>query len=509
MKNFFLFLTACFVSLNVFATSPQIDEDEPINEAYDEMEYSFEEPFIRLNPYGRNELAALIKFPTEQKAQISLSISGRENAQPIETTFEGFHQEHTIPVLGLYPDFKNAVTLKALFEDGSKKEKTFFIQTPKIKKRGLIVIEGKKDTQTNYYYLHDGVVFDEEGWIRFSFDNANETVYLLNNELIAEDRNTGLTRYSLLGKKEQHYPLPKGFTSFAHGMAQKPNGNFLLIGSFSGKKAMFEGQEQMTQREFVIELDYKNGEMVNSIDFAELLNPDRSVIVKSAAQNYGMNDWCHINSVDYDTQDNSIVISCRHAGLAKADEKTKTLKWLFSPNKDLLKSGRNGQGPALTNKLLTAVDQNGKPFDTALQTGQKAIKEFKFPVKTHHFAVAGNQMFSVYDNSGTLFDKSIVSTPHSNAAVYHIDTDKKTVSMVWFEPLPYSADSASSTHYLPHKNAVVVYSSTVPDKNQTGISIGKLVRFNLNTHEKLFEATVYRGGETYFYRADPFIFYKK
>ena len=52
-----------------------------------------------------------------------------------------------------------------------------------------------------------------------------------------------------------------------------------------------------------------------------------------------------------------------------------------------------------------------------------------------------------------------------------------------------------------------MYASTVKDKNQTGISYGKLIRYEMNTHKPLFEATVYRGGETYFYRVDDFEFY--
>lgn len=500
----------CHVMLSACICHAQeaiIDEDAPINALYEDIDYSFDEPFVRLNPYGRNELAALIKFPTQKKAEISLKIAGRDEAKAVETHFKGFQTEHVIPVLGLYPDYKNHITITAHYEDGQKEEKTVIIPTAKINKRTLIVPESKKDNQTNYYFLHDGVVFDEEGWIRFSFDNDNEAVYLMGNELIAEDRNTGLTRYSLLGKKEQHYPFPQNFTSFAHGLGQKPNGNYLIIGSFTGEKARFDNQEQITQREFVIEIDYKTGALVNTIDFAELLNPDRSVIVSSATQKYGMNDWCHMNSVEYDAHDESIIISCRHAGLAKFDEKTKALKWIFSPHKGFEKSGRQGAGPALTNLLLHGTDQNGVVYEEAVQRGEKKVPDFKIPLKTHHFAVAGKNIYSVFDNSGDVFDKSIITTKNANAAVFQVNEENKTVSSLWFEALPYSADSASSVVYEPQKNSVTVYLSTVPDKNQTGISYGKLIRFDLKTHEKLFEAVVYRGGETYFYRAEPFTFY--
>lgn len=506
-KTAFLFFS--FIVLFICRETAAAESDA-LTASYREMDYSFEEPFIRLNPFGRNELGALLKFPTEKPAAITVTISGLDGADNLVTSFPFKTTEHTIPVLGLYPNTANKVTVQAFYEDKTTQKVELTLQTPKIEKRALIVIQ-KKEKNTpapdRYYFLHDGVVFDENGWIRLSFSNNSEAVYFLNGELIAEDRNFGLTRYSLLGEKLKHYPFPKGFTSFAHGIAQKPNGNFWVIGSFAGKQASFEGTQQLTHRDFAIEIDFKTGKTVNIIDFAELLNPDRSVIVRSPAQKYGMNDWCHINSVDYDTSDESIVISCRHAGIAKVNEKTKTLKWLFSMHKDLDKSGRNGKGPSLKDKLLTAVNENGYPYPQAVQTGKQAENNFKWPSKTHHASVViPGSLISVFDNAGDLYDKSVATTPQSNAAVYQIDEKNKTVSQFWFESLPDKAESASSVVYEPEQNSVTVYLSTVADKNQTGLSYGKLIRYDFKTHKPLFEATVYRGGETYFYRAEPFYF---
>lgn len=485
--------------------------DEQINAQiqaeYEELDYSFDEPFIKLNPFGKNELSALIRFPTERPAQIQLTIQGRDNTEDLVHTFKEYKTEHTIPVLGLYPDYNNQITLTALYENGESQTKKLSLKTEKLNKRALIVIENKIDNVTRYHYLHDGVVFDENGWIRLSFKNENQIVYWFNGELIAEDRNMGLTRYSLLGEKLQHYPFPEKFVSFAHGIGQKPNGNFLVIGSFGETKALFEGEQQITQREFVIELDYHTGKLVNTIDFAEIANPNRSVIIKSATQNYGMNDWCHINSVDYDASDNGIVISCRHVGILKADEKTKELSWIFSMHKGFDISGRNGKGPALYDKLLTAVDNNNQPYNDNIQKGIEKSNDFKWPAKTHHAKVLGNNLLSVFDNAGSLYDKTLVTTDTSNASVYKIDSQNKTVQQIWFQSLPWRADSASSVLYRPQDNEVIVYASTVKDKNQTGISYGKLIRYEMNTHKPLFEATVYRGGETYFYRVDDFEFY--
>ena len=504
MKPILCLIFSFFISFGALAALP--DENADFNEAYKEMDYTFKEPFVRLNPYRRQELAAVIKFPTEKPAALTVTVVGREGAENLITSYPQKTTEHTVFVLGLYPDYQNQVILKAVYDDHSFDETSVLIQTPKIEKRALIVVEKKTTPDERYYFLHDGIVFDENGWIRLSFSNQNEAVYLSHGELIAEDRNLGLTRYSLAGEKRKHYSFPEGFTSFAHGIAQKPNGNFLVIGSFTGEHARFEGQEQLTQRDFVIEIDFTTGKTVNIIDVAERLNPDRSVIVRSAAQSYGMNDWCHMNAVDYDATDNGIVISCRHAGIAKINEKTKELQWVFSQHKDLEKSGRDGTGPSLKDKLLTAVNSDNEPYENDVQLGTKAVAGFKWPAKTHHVSVLKDGLISVFDNSGELYDKTMATTKNSNAAVYKIDSAHKTVSLKWFEALPFAAESASSVFYEPNKNTVTVYLSTVTDKNQTGISFGKLITYDLTTRAVLFEATVYRGGETYFYRAEPFSF---
>ena len=188
------------------------------------------------------------------------------------------------------------------------------------------------------------------------------------------------------------------------------------------------------------------------------------------------------------------------------NEKTKELQWVFSQHKDLEKSGRDGTGPSLKDKLLTAVNSDNEPYENDVQLGTKAVAGFKWPAKTHHVSVLKDGLISVFDNSGELYDKTMATTKNSNAAVYKIDSAHKTVSLKWFEALPFAAESASSVFYEPNKNTVTVYLSTVTDKNQTGISFGKLITYDLTTHAVLFEATVYRGGETYFYRAEPFSF---
>lgn len=502
-------LLSCLLSLNAFALEKDLKIEKDIQAQFEELAYSFEEPFIQQDPYGRNPLSALVIFPTDKEAQVELSILSPDKKPSITHLFEEFKTLHQVPVLGLYANKSNQIKLTLRFKDGTKKENTLTIETPPVKKRALFIPESKKDEKTHFHYLHGGVVFDETGALRLSFQPEYEMLYFLNNQFVAEDRNQGLIRYNMLGKKEAVYTYPKDFTSFTHGMSQKPNKNFLVIGSFNNQSALFEGQKAQTQREFVIELDYQTGEMVNKIDLANLLNPDRSVTIKSNTQNYGLNNWCHINSVDYLASDESILVSCRHVGVIKINEKTKSVDFILAPHKGFEKSGRDGKGPALTNKLLTALDNMGEVLPESVQMGTQSYPDFKWPTKTHDARAIGNGIYSVFDNAGNVYDKSVYSTSYSNAQVFQIDEEKKTVQSLWFEPLDFYSESGSSVLYDAPNDTVTVYASVVKDKAQQGLATGKLIRYNLTTHQKMFEATVYRGGETYFYGIMPFSFYTK
>ena len=460
---------------------------------------------IQLNPYGNNELAALVEFETLKPAQITITIKGRNGAEDISYAVTQEKTKHSIEVLGLYPDYRNKVVLTASYPD-KRQESVLAITTPKVQKRNLFVITQKNDTKTRYHWLSDGMVFDEDGWMRFAFDGKGGLCYWFNHEIIVEFRNRGLYRYSPAGKLLQHYKWPKGFTSFAHGMGQKPNGNFLVIGSFAGSVVMVDGEQQKTHRDWILEIDYQTGEVLNKIDLAELLNPNRSVIVKKGHFDYGMNDWCHINGIDYDKTDGGIVVSCRHSGMIKVDEKTKKLVWMITPNKGFEVSGRQGQGPDIHHKVLTAVNAKGRAYNHAVQQGEKAVPDFKWPTKNHNAKVFEDGVFGLFDNSGPIHDKTVFTTDDSYASLFKVDGKKRTVQQYWSQPLEVHSETGSSVDYNAKEKDVIVFIAQVYDKNQDKMSYADLIRYDFDTHKELFHAVIYRGGTSWGYKTQEFSF---
>ena len=88
---------------------PNFYARETLMKEYEEMEYTFQEPYIKLNPFHKTPISALVKFPTQKPSQIHITIKGKNNAPDITHTFKEFKTEHELPILGLYPNYNNQV----------------------------------------------------------------------------------------------------------------------------------------------------------------------------------------------------------------------------------------------------------------------------------------------------------------------------------------------------------------------------------------------------------------
>lgn len=171
---FFIFMMS---SLNAFAVQNDQNRLDQINAQYEEMAYSLEEPLVIQNPFSRNELSALLKFSTPEESTIKLTIQKKDGTPSLSYSFNEFKSEHTIPVLGLYANHLNRIQIEASNKNNEKQTSLITIQTPKVNKRALYIVKEKKDTQNIFHYLHDGIVFDEDGHIRMSFKGDFEMLY--------------------------------------------------------------------------------------------------------------------------------------------------------------------------------------------------------------------------------------------------------------------------------------------------------------------------------------------
>lgn len=484
--------------------------EKMIEEEYQKLEYSFQNPFILVNPYERNPLVALIRFPTEQEAKISIRIKGISPAPDITHTFSRYETEHQIPILGLYPNHKNIVEITALYKDGTQETKTHTIQTQPLKTNIFYMVTNKKDTQNHYYFgnARENNVYDEFGYIRFAFQTGRFT-YWFDDYLIKEIPTNGISVYDKIGKFIRFIPFnssseQKKFKSYDHGVSRVSKNHHLIIGTLQDTVYQDTDGQKRTAYDIILDLDQTGQRKI--FDMGHILNPFRRVSFKIEPDVF---DWAHTNSVRYCPQDQSLLISFRHIGFIKIDYLSGQLKWIAAPHLQWDRSQRDGKGASLTDKLLTAVDSQGNPLPDPVQKGYIQAKEFMWPINNHDIRTIGNGLYSIYSNNGPIYDKTVQTQNKSAVLIYKIDENKKTIQMVDYYPLDHYAPWASSAVYMPDTNDLFIYSASIEDKNQKYYN--KLQRIDTQTKENLFSALLFIPQNsiknTYHYHMYPISFY--
>lgn len=162
--------------------------DIEIEKAFSEKEYTFKDPYIKLNPYGRTPLGALVNFNTEYlENPIRVTIKGVDGGSNYSYTLNK-KSEKGIPIVALYPNTNNKVTIKILSKDRKNiiAENKISIQTENLDDRLPVVVIEKDYEEIFPDTLEPGMntasfitndeslpfIFDNYGKIRYVFDNA-------------------------------------------------------------------------------------------------------------------------------------------------------------------------------------------------------------------------------------------------------------------------------------------------------------------------------------------------
>lgn len=516
MKKIALFIV-CFITLHAFVALASVQNitqsDQSIADEYAQREYTLENPYIKINPYGKNPLVALVKFETQQPSQITLTIQGIAPAEDITHTFKGFKKEHEIPVYGLYPNHTNNLILTGKTKRGQVQISHHFIQTKFLTDVVHYLPVIKKDVQNHYYYAsqNNANVYDEYGYVRFAF-GANGFSYWLDNQIVLE-KGHEIQVYNLLGKQLHTIPFPDNFSPWEHSVAKGPDGKYLIVGSFQNARAQVGGKSISTRNDIIAEVDSQS-DKIRYFDLGKILNPDRFILTESndIGAPKDRTDWIHTNSVQYDPADDSLLVSAKFYGMFKIDYQTGKLKWLLSRPIQQDISGRDAKGPSLMDKILVPLDKKNQPLSPQIAKGYLFSSEFKYPTKNHDAAIIGNNLYSLFDNGGNFVNPTIKGKLESRAVIYKVDADKKNVQQVWEKWLGEFSGIGSSVSYLPATRSVFVASAAIRDKNYN-IFHAKLYRFDYQTGDKLFEAGLFfykpskNEWKNYAYKLVPISFY--
>ena len=92
--------------------------DLTLSETIEQGNYTFNNPYLILNPYESSPLTALMAFNTEDSVSVRVTILGKDEHSTFTQDFEAA-TSHLIPIYGLYPDSLNDVIVT--LSDGQTK----------------------------------------------------------------------------------------------------------------------------------------------------------------------------------------------------------------------------------------------------------------------------------------------------------------------------------------------------------------------------------------------------
>ena len=304
--------------------------DQMVQAELDSGNYTFEEPLVINDPYQNAPLSGLILFTTEEECGIRVTVKGKTEAADVAGELQPARQ-HRVPVIGLYPGTENTVTLEKLGEDGSVTEsKTLKIQTDALPDALKDVVQVKKASGDSAYNLT--VVYGQMSNIPFAYDCNGDVrwyinrkvgasgLYMLSNGRMIMQDNTGYTPnlakphttnlYELdcLGRYYRMYYLANGCH---HEVIEKePGGNLLTLSN--SLENHFEDE--------IVELDRETGRIVNELELIDIFGDTYTNLI----------DWAHINTVSWQKEEDTILISCRNLhSVMKIGWTDHELKWIL------------------------------------------------------------------------------------------------------------------------------------------------------------------------------------
>lgn len=339
------------VTLNEDWQEDQSEKEKEYQELLKSGDYNEDSIYVKVDPYDASPLSALLLFQTEEAMKVEISVAGKDEESTIKNSFEEYTTDHSIPVLGLYADKDNEVTVKLTNEAGTSVEKKVTIKTGALAKSIADIEVNEADTEkmaigdSELTFVVPSTkrayAFDANGDVRWYSTRYNSHIFkeLANGNLLyltkeSNDADTYnvLLETDYLGKIYNRYDFSSSsasndtgesegeMTVIHHDGIELPSGNLLLT--------VNDGSNYI--EDTMIEINRETGEIEKTIDLKDILPESFYEEYDSTSREGGKIDWFHQNSVDYDEADNSIIISGRHQDtIMKIDYSTNEIKWIM------------------------------------------------------------------------------------------------------------------------------------------------------------------------------------
>jgi len=478
------------------------------------LHLSFGTGSLVLNPSGYAPLAARLAFTSRQEGQLRVVVHGRHGAaSDLTQQFADEGTVHAVPILGLYPDYANVVSVQLVNPGGQVlADTTLTIQTaplPPNMPASLVTTApagalGGDFTLVSNFSATDPqmpLIVDNYGDVRWLLDYRGQAELgklsydcgisrLRNGNYCFGDKTTSqLFEVDVYGAIINRWNLP-GYT-FHHELYEKPDGNFLVTVNKTGST---HANGAASEEDYVVEIDRHANRVANEWDLKQSLDENRHALETDPL------DWFHGNAVLYDPSDNTIIVSGRYQGVVKLTYDNR-MKWLLAPHRGW---GTSHQGQNLAQLTLAPLNAASQVIaDTGVINGSANAPDFEWNWYQHSVQLLPNGDLLLFDNGTNRNFIRNAPAHYSRAVVYRLDPAARTVQQIWTYGKERGADTFSTivsrVQYLPAVNHLMFCPGyEVPNATGTG---GKVIELDYASKQVLFEMQLTPANSFAFHRA--------
>lgn len=461
------------------ASSYEIDQQL---QAELENGYSWEEPMVIQNPYQVSPLTAVIIFDTKEECAVRFTVKGKTEAADISGEVESA-ASHRIPVIGLYPAMENTVVLELLDKSGKVTDsQEITITTDELPDKLDDAVKPVKTSGESAFELT--MVYGQRTTFPFAYDCMGDIrwymsgeftsgIYMLSNSrmIVASNeafmpsqdkpQTTNLYEMDYLGRAYTMYYVAGG--NHHEVIEKEPDGNLLVLTS------SLEGHIE----DKIQEIDRQTGEVVNELIMEDIFSGKYEDRV----------DWTHLNTVSYQPETDTIVISPRNLeSVVKLNWTTKEIQWILCDPK--FWEGTEYEKYVLQPEgdfVYQFQQHTAYQLETDLDGDDQTIEVSMFD--NHYVKVRKSDVLQYFDGE-----------KESYLLVYAVNEAEKTVKQIKKIPTVWSTITSSAI-YDADSNHIFGMCGHVKDSEDK--RRGMNYEFDYDTEELINQFSI----KSYYYRA--------
>ncbi len=463
--------------LELFQKGNQLIADQSANidalkAEYNEGEFSLENPYVAVDPYKQNNLAAYIAFTSDDKISYTYTVEAKdENGYPFTYTTEDMQSgDIVVPVVGLYEDYANQVTITTTNSAGESATSTVTVQTEKSeskysegsfnasemeKEAGLLNVtdemvktigtslidvddatvktdikdESLMDYSDGFILTEDNDIYDMDGNLRFSSlqGAGNNPIKDENGRYLIISADHIMYEMDYMGKVYNFYVPPVSDENneeivFHHDATVSADGKYIyVLAGYNKTQNIEENQDQYKRETLIIKYNRETAEAVDVFDYYDEFGQDmQSMPVSDVA------DPLHMNSIDYYA--NQVIVSMKNQSLIMGvDAKSGEVEWMI---KDPAAVSEENQ-----DLLLQPINEEEMIYTSGNHTA--------FPIYTSKYMTEGDDLYlSVFDNrfcvnedqtpAWSTFEEDVTcaKSEQSSMVIYHVNLADNTVETI-------------------------------------------------------------------------------